>query len=1113
MAIRVALNHKTTYQYDRPIMMSPHVIRLRPAPHARTPIHAYSLKVMPERHFLNWQQDPYANYLARLVFPVPSDVLSVEVDLVAEMTVINPFDFFVEADAAKYPFRYEPVLRKELAPYLETIQPGPLLRALVEKLTHRDITTIDYLVEINRNVHELLKYNIRMEPGVQAPEDTLKIKSGSCRDFAWLLVNVLRHLGLAARFVSGYLIQLKADVASLDGPSGAAQDFTDLHAWTEVYLPGAGWIGLDATSGLLTGEGHIPLACTAEPISAAPITGATEKCEVKFDYQMSVRRILEDPRVTKPYTEDQWQEIRALGHQVDERLSKGDVRLTMGGEPTFVSVDDMDGAEWNTTAMGPHKRALAGKLMKRLRKRFADGGFIHSGQGKWYPGESLPRWALACYWRKDGKPIWEHTDLLADEPDAKLGHTDETAKEFISRLIGNLGAGVSEDHVVPGYEDTWYYLWKERRLPVNVDPLKNKLSNAEDRARLAKVFEQGLERVVGYALPLSPLGAAGSGQWQSGAWFFRPERMYLIPGDSPMGFRLPLDSLPWVKQTEYPYVYERDPSENLSPLPEPLRQKHYMRDAEYRTQSDRQEQDAQDPSRMPSAQESASWIVRTALVCEPRLGTLHIFMPPMRYAEDYLDLVSRIEQTASELKTPILIEGYPPPHDSRLSVLKVTPDPGVIEVNVHPVTTWDQTVNVTEGLYEDAHFSRLGTEKFMLDGRHSGTGGGNHIVVGGSVPSDSPFLRRPDLLQSLVSYWHNHPSLSYLFSGMFVGPTSQAPRADEGRPDNIYELEIAMKQVPPAYVGLPPQPWLVDRIFRNLLVDLTGNTHRAEFSIDKLYSPESSSGRLGLVEFRGFEMPPHARMSLAQQLLLRGLIARFWERPYSADLVRWGTQLHDRFMLPHFVMADFGDVLAELRQSGLPFKDEWFAPHAEFRFPHIGTLEVPSTGGLRVDLRTAIEPWYVLGEEPAGGGTVRFVDSSVERMQVEVNGLISGRHVVTANGVAVPLHPTGTNGKYIAGVRYRAWQPASCLHPTIGVHSPLVFDVVDSWSGRSVGGCTYHVSHPGGRAFETFPVNAFEAESRRVARFFKFGHTPGPMLVQQVVQSREFPLTLDLRRI
>jgi uncharacterized protein (DUF2126 family)/transglutaminase-like putative cysteine protease len=1142
MAIRVALNHVTHYQYDRPVMMSPHVVRLRPCPHARTPIHAYSLRITPEKHFLNWQQDPYANYLARLVFAEPAAELKVEVDLVAEMTVINPFDFFVEASAEKYPFTYEPVVRKELLPFLETRPGGPLFEKLLAQAKAKDIRTIDFLVGLNMRVHKELKYLIRLEPGVQTPEETLKIGCGSCRDFAWLLVNLARHLGLAARFVSGYLIQLVADVKSLDGPSGSSVDFTDLHAWAEVYIPGAGWIGLDATSGLLTGEGHIPLACTAEPVSAAPITGAVDKCEVKFSHHMSIRRSYEDPRVTKPYTPEQWEKIESLGHLVDERLKSGDVRLTMGGEPTFVSIDDMDGAEWNTAAVGPHKRRLSGQLIKRLRTRFAPGGLLHYGQGKWYPGESLPRWALACYWRKDGIPVWRDPALIADD-EQNLGHTDATALQFITRLAERLsdesgGSSVSTQHILPAYEDVWYYLWKERRLPTNVDPFSNNLKNEEDRARLTKVFEQGLDKIIGYVLPLKPVGVPGTGEWQSGAWFLRPERMYLIPGDSPMGFRLPLDSLPWVAPQDLEYDQPRDIFEPLPPLGDPRKRQAFIPGApERRAPPGYREQrldaapgygarrgieplgdpHAARPDRAnppfdnlaPVRGQSAPWLIRTAMCVEPRKGKLHIFMPPVRFVEDYLELVARIEETAAELGTPVVIEGYTPPHDPRVNQLKVTPDPGVIEVNVQPVHSWDEAVKVTQGLYEDAHFSRLGTEKFMLDGRHSGTGGGNHIVIGGATPSDSPFLRRPDLLKSLVAYWHNHPALSYLFSGMFIGPTSQAPRVDEGRGDNVYELDIAMKQIA---AGAQVPMWHVDRIFRNLLVDLTGNTHRAEFCIDKLYSPDSSSGRLGLVEFRGFEMPPHPQMSLTQQLLLRSLVARFWEHPYTAPLVRWRTELHDRFMLPHFVAEDMRDIMRDTHDAGFPIQFEWFAPHFEFRFPIHGFIDVPAAGGIHVELRQAIEPWHVLGEEPGGGGTVRYVDSSVERMQVKVKGMVNSRHLLTVNGIALPLHSTGRNGEFVCGIRYRAWQPPNCLHPTIGVHSPLVMDVVDSWSRQAIGGCTYHVSHPGGRSHDTFPVNAFEAESRRVARFFKFGHTPGPLEPRVVERSLEYPFTLDLRR-
>jgi uncharacterized protein (DUF2126 family)/transglutaminase-like putative cysteine protease len=1098
MSIHAALTHVTHYRYEKPISLGPQVVRLRPAVHCRTPILNYTLKITPEEHFINWQQDPQGNFQARLVFPEKTDEFKVEVELTADMATINPFDFFVEASADEFPFTYDAILAHELRPYLELEPLGPRLRSFLHQIPRSKRKTIDFLVDLNGLVHNEIKYVVRMEPGVQSVEESLGLKSGSCRDSAWLLVQICRQLGLAARFVSGYLIQLTADVKPVDGgAAGPEADFTDLHAWTEVYLPGAGWVGLDATSGLLTGEGHIPLAATSDPVTAAPISGAHEDTEnIQFDFHMAVTRVAETPRVTLPYREHQWREIEALGRVIDEKLSAQDVRLTMGGEPTFVSTTNRDGLEWNFTALSPEKQLKGEKLLKRMRDRFATGALLHYGQGKWYPGEQLPRWAYGCYWRKDGEAIWSKDGLVA-ETGTNYKVTPEHSGHFLRKLADKLN--VDPKYVRDAYEDIYHYLFEEARLPYNVSTLDAKIKSEEDRARLAKVFAKGLDSVVGHTLPVLRANWLPDQPWKSTIWQLRTERLMLIPGDSPMGYRLPLESLPWASASDAVQIVEQDPTERRPPLPTAAR-RSTKRMVDGRLVS------SADYPPVPVGQPDAN-VVRTSICVEPRNGILHVFMPPTGTAEDYLDLVAAVEDTASELSLPVRIEGYAPPHDPRIKHFKITPDPGVIEVNLQPADNWPEMVRHTEILYEEARHCDLTAEKFLLDGRHVGTGGGNHIVLGGETVTDSPLLRRPDLLRSLVGYWQNHPALSYLFSGMFLGPTSQMPRIDEARNDALYELELAFSQVPDrAHVP----PWLVDRIFRNILTDVTGNTHRAEFCIDKLFDPGGASGRLGLLELRSFEMPPHARMSLTQQLLMRAAVAKFWEKPYKGNPVPWGTQLHDRFLLPHFCAQDLYDVLTDLKQGGYLFKPEWFNPHFEFRFPVQGEVNY---GGVNLELRTALEPWHVLGEEGTPGGTVRYVDSSVEKLQVKIDNAIEGRHIVTCNGRRVPLHSTGTSGQFVAGVRYRAWQPPEALHPTIGVDAPLTFDLIDSWTGRSLGGCVYYVSSPGGRNWTTMPINANEAEGRRLSRFRAFGHTPGPMFVPPLPPARaDFPLTLDLRR-
>ena len=771
MSIKVALEHRTTYDFATPVDVGPHVVRLRPAPHCRTPIEAYSLDVSPSPHFVNWQQDPFGNWLARLVFPEKVKTLEITVGLVADLMVINPFDFFIEEYAEHVPFAYEPGLHADLFPYLRLLDDAgaadEFRRSMPQPVDQPGgVPTVQFLADLNAAVHREVAYSVRMEEGVQTPDETLRRRIGSCRDSAWLLVALLRQHGLAARFVSGYLVQLAADQEALDGPSGPREDFTDLHAWAEVFIPGAGWVGMDPTSSLFAGEGHIPLFATPDPSSAAPIQGATEPVEVSFAFHNEVRRVHEDPRVTKPYTEEQWARIDALGEAVDRRLVAGDVRLTMGGEPTFVSLDDATTDQWNSEADGPEKRALANDLAARLRDTYAAGGVVHRGQGKWYPGEPLPRWNIALQWRTDGVPLWQDPTLFAD-PWADPVRSSRARNEPVSRPTpprrwpdgSPRCSACRPSSLLAAYEDPLAALVTEVGQPEGERPDEG-VTTPEQVAAL----DAPVDTPTGWVLPI----VTGE-EWTSPAWRFRRGRLVLTPGTSAVGLRLPLDAIAWKDP-----AYAGEPSYlEAGPPLEPSVPTVTVADPE----------------------EAAT----TALAFETRGGIVHVFLPPTERLEDYADLLKLVEVAVRRLRDRlpggVVLEGYGPPPDSRITQLVVTPDPGVIEVNVQPTGSWAEQRDLLTDLYDQARQSRLTTEKFDLDGLHTGTGGGNHLTLGGRQPIDSPLLRRPDLLVSLITYWQRHPSLSYLFSGRFIGPTSQAPRFDEGRPEATYEMEIAFAEI------------------------------------------------------------------------------------------------------------------------------------------------------------------------------------------------------------------------------------------------------------------------------------------------------------------------------
>jgi len=1112
--VRLLIQHRSMYHYPEPAHLGAHLLRLRPADHASATIENFSLSVEQAR-WLNWLRDPYGNRIARATFDPehPVDRLDVLVELSVDIRPVNPFDFFIEDAAEQFPFTYGPALQRELAPFRDlttrAVQTGPLFEEFYPTVL-KEGRTIDVVVACNQAVNKRIKYVIRNEPGVWTPEETLQEGRGSCRDSAMLLAAVMRRMGFAARFASGYLIQVTDEGMLPDLPKGLDHDVVDLHAWTEVYIPGAGWIGLDPTSGLLCSEGHIPLACASEPSLAAPVEGTTDVSSDSVDFTMQVARLGHEPRPTVPYVEEAWESLVATAKHADERLTNAGITLTMGGEPTFNSRLYPDAPEWNTDALGPTKWTQGLVLATELRKRFTPGGILLHRMGKHYPGESLPRWALDIYGRRDKKPMW-HDVQTTRVP------TNADAETLLHEIKRRLGVGGT---IVTAYEDPWHFLGEEARVPVDIDPMQANLEDAEERRRLARILNRGMRTPSGYALPL---GRSTMNQWMSGDWTFRRGYLFLVPGDAPMGLRLPLDSiagipLPFqIVEESYPpdprVRREEDEDEN-DDLDEDDDDAKARKATRKRLRALEEEEDARGQAHRWVAPPTAmGYGMRTAICTEVRnyhgSVTLFVFLPPLPSAYDFIELVETIDAAANALGLPVTLEGYPPPKSRLLTSLVVTPDPGVLEVNLPVTDDISGYIEALNTVYDAALHSGLHSEKYLVDGRQCGSGGGNHLTLGGPTPLTSPFLLSPELLGRVLSFVQHHPSLSYLFTGLFVGPTSQAPRLDEARHEALYDLELAIGQLERKHYGNNPPPWYADMLFRHLLVDVTGNTHRAEISIDKLFDPLTPIGRQGILEFRAFEMPPHPRMAVAQMALLRCLVTALSDSRYHSQLVRWGQVLHDRFLLPYWMWKDFEDVLEFLNLHGLPLQAEHYRPFLDLRCPVIGTMTV---GGVTLQVRNAIEPWHVLGEEATGIGTSRYVDSSMERIEIMVEGYVPERHAVLVNGYVMPMRATGETQRLVGGVRFRAWAPPHSMHPNIGIHHPITIDLLDRWSRRSLGGCTYHVWHPEGRAFESAPLTRFEAAARRTQRFTLGSHTAYPIYPVEPPPHQDAPYTLDLRR-
>ncbi len=1004
---RVALRHRLDYRFDRPVRLSTHWLRLRPAPQAVACIQAYSLTVRPASHFVNWVRDPFENHLARLDFPEAVSRCSIDMELLAELPPTNPFDFLLAADAAEHPFRYPDQLAGELAPYLWSGESGEELRRWLDTLDRTPAPTVERIQQIATRTAE----DFRLEDHRRQPDLSrlLRDGSGSHRELAWLLTLSLRALGIATRLVSGYRLMITADAHA------------HLHSWCDAYLPGAGWIGLDPASGLLTAEHHIPLCTASDPTRVLPVLGYRESCEEELQERISLR-LLESHAADWPYSAAQWTRLESAAASVDAALRGTGIRLGQSTSLEFGKPDQPDAPEWRTTGQGPDKWRTATRLMERLREKRMPGSIILLGQGEWYAGEPAPRWALHCIGRRDGQPLWSAASFSADRAgDEKTEAAD--AARFAKALAGALGLPAGS--AVPAFEDQLYQLWSEN-AQVDYAPDTRQFEDPVQRSQLAEQLSKTHAEPTGHVIPLAWDYHAAT--WRSRPWQTRRQQLYLTPGPFPMGYRLPLNTLPAGDASRAEQPPEYSPWDAVP---------------------------TDDTARRIDQQPDDSPAPPTAICVEYREDRLCVFLPPLPDLGQFQRLLKAVDQTASELGLPVLLEGYGPPPSPALELLTAEPETGTLRLRLPLTTSWQQELDWLEDAYRLAGRLGLATQQRYEDGRREPLGQRSTRTLGGPEPASSPFLFKPALLRSLILFWQHHPSLSYLFAGPRVGPDGWAPRVDEGSEDAVQELTVALERFP---AGDVETPWVADRLLSHVLSDPGGDPHGGEWRLHALYPPDSGSRRLGQVELQAFAMAPHPHLAAAQSLLVRAVTAYLARHPLTAPPARWGEHLHHRFMLPAVLWQDFCQVLRLLADNGLGLAPDLYSPWLEHHFPVLGTVR---RGTLQLRLRPALEPWPVMAEEAAGSGVARFVDPATLRVQVEAAGLTAGRHLLTCNGQEVPLERLADQNCWVGGVRCKVWNPPSTLFPTIPPVERLQFSLLDRWSKRRLCGFTYFPPIPG----------------------------------------------------